>query len=723
MTSREEILNKIKLYEAKWGKLGTGRIMDGNDNLIHSAERSTDMSKSYDNSYYEYRRKVLEGKEKNKLAHMKTFSPREMNQQFYDDMISSGRLVHAATMHDGIKPVEIPNEYLEHIAQPVRRDNSKYYQVIVLPNGKSRYFYTKAEWDAYNKSGEEAAVKNSGSMVNKEKKKAVDDSATANYTKNKDAATVKKYGEIARKSPEAAAKEIVKTRDFGLDEFMYDVEEGFKNGSLSLDEDGRINGDTEDIEYYTNNIQKWCKWVGEESGSGAKVRDAVGEMISDEIEALWKKYGKAKHSAFSFEDDDVLEHATNDSLHEEELIDEYKAFMARAKAGKEKNTLAHSKFISPAELNRKYHEDYADECVLIHTAKYGPASGTNKYYAKIDDFWGKGKPRYFYSKAEWDGYQNNKKASQQSGADRASKEKSNADPRSSLEKAQSGREAAINKAYTDEQKRRIAEQEKKNKADAYNKNKADIIRKNEEYAKNADKDMNSKKSEKATKQKETLESLRQDARDNMDYMFKQSSKDLGISNLSEDSYAKQAYERALAEINDISLDEIKKDRQLYSKLLTEADEDPKKAIEVSKAMRKNYDKIVNDEVKKVKDTLKAVKKFFNPKNHEPGEGSVNMPYIDKDGEQVVKEIEEKLSEAMKRSANKNLNEGYSIHSDTDAYMDFLGSLSKEEKSILAVVYDYYHENYRPGLLRNAQESREWEEHKGQVKLKQEMNKN
>lgn len=271
MTSREEILNKIKLYEAKWGKLGTGRIMDGNDNLIHSAERSTDMSKSYDNSYYEYRRKVLEGKERNKLAHMKTFSPREMNQQFYDDMISSGRLVHAATMHDGIKPVEIPTEYLEHIAQPVRRDNSKYYQVI--------------------------------------------------------------------------------------------------------------------------------------------------------------------HSAFSHEDDDILEHAM-----------------------------------------------------------YGPSGGTNQYVAKIDDFYGKGKPRYFYSREEWDAYQKNRKAAQQSGADRAEKERVNADKRTSLEKAQGGKYKAESKARTDEQARRIAEEEKKNKADAYNKIKDDLIRKNEGYAKNAGADRGSKES-------------------------------------------------------------------------------------------------------------------------------------------------------------------------------------------------------------------------------------
>lgn len=36
--------------------------------------------------------------------------------------------------------------------------NYKYYNKIDLPDGKSRYFYTKAEWDAYNKSDKSASI-------------------------------------------------------------------------------------------------------------------------------------------------------------------------------------------------------------------------------------------------------------------------------------------------------------------------------------------------------------------------------------------------------------------------------------------------------------------------------------------------------------------------------------------------------------------------------------
>lgn len=44
---------------------------------------------------------------------------------------------------------------------------------------------------------------------------------------------------------------------------------------------------------------------------------------------------------------------------------------------------------------------------LSHSTGYMP-SGTNAYIAKLDNFYGKGKHRYFYSKEEWDAYNKNK---------------------------------------------------------------------------------------------------------------------------------------------------------------------------------------------------------------------------------------------------------------------------------------------------------------------------
>lgn len=128
------------------------------------------------------------------------------------------------------------------------------------------------------------------------------------------------------------------------------------------------------------------------------------------------------------------------------------------------------------------------------------------YYAKLEDFWGKGKHRYFYTKAEWDAYNRNKQAAQNAGADRAAKEKENAAKKTPLEQAQSGREAAIKQAQENEKKRkeeealkaaRQAEEERKNRQAEVNKEaeqiKAEREAKRKAYLENFQK--NAKKAE------------------------------------------------------------------------------------------------------------------------------------------------------------------------------------------------------------------------------------
>jgi len=135
------------------------------------------------------------------------------------------------------------------------------------------------------------------------------------------------------------------------------------------------------------------------------------------------------------------------------------------------------------------------------------------YYAKLDDFWGKGKHRYFYTKAEWDAYNRNKQAAQQAGADRAAKEKENAAKKTPLEQAQSGREAAIKQAQENNKKRkeeealkaaRQAEEERKRRQEEVNKEaeqiKADREAKRKAYIENFQK--NAKKTEEERKNRQ-----------------------------------------------------------------------------------------------------------------------------------------------------------------------------------------------------------------------------
>lgn len=162
-----------------------------------------------------------------------------------------------------------------------------------------------------------------------------------------------------------------------------------------------------------------------------------------------EKKESAKHSAF--DDEDYLAHADGNTsgnkkyaaahsatVDSEELMDEYSAFMERVKKGKEMNRLAHSSFISPAMLNRRYEEELDSKSILIH-------SGNFKYYNKID--LGNGKTRYFYTKAEWDAYNREKSsvnAADSEGAKYDAWKKEQAQKKAQTENIRKNTEAAGN---------------------------------------------------------------------------------------------------------------------------------------------------------------------------------------------------------------------------------------------------------------------------------------
>ena len=118
-----------------------------------------------------------------------------------------------------------------------------------------------------------------------------------------------------------------------------------------------------------------------------------------------KTVKKAKHSSL---EDGIT---TSDDISPDQ---EYLNFRARVEAGMKHFGQTRGLMSIPVNQALKNGES------LSH------AGITNKYYAKLDDFYGKGKPRYFYSKDEWDGYQRNKQGATQAGADRGIKQKEEA---------------------------------------------------------------------------------------------------------------------------------------------------------------------------------------------------------------------------------------------------------------------------------------------------------
>lgn len=103
-------------------------------------------------------------------------------------------------------------------------------------------------------------------------------------------------------------------------------------------------------------------------------------------------------------------------------------------------------------MNRHEFYDNLNTYLSLQHSQSGPSSNTNKYYAKLDKFYPDGRPRYFYSKAEWDAYQKNKKASQEQKKAEANKwEQMEREQRAM--KSQQTREAEIQKGMRSEQQR------------------------------------------------------------------------------------------------------------------------------------------------------------------------------------------------------------------------------------------------------------------------------
>lgn len=130
--TRSEYFEKIRQYESKWGKIGESK------SIMHSAEtKEEEENISVTEEYKRFRKKVAEGKNREKLIHSTIISPEELNARYHQELFDNGTLIHS--------------------------DINKYYRKVDLGNGKYRYFYSKEEYEAYqdnkknDKTGGEAA--------------------------------------------------------------------------------------------------------------------------------------------------------------------------------------------------------------------------------------------------------------------------------------------------------------------------------------------------------------------------------------------------------------------------------------------------------------------------------------------------------------------------------------------------------------------------------------
>ena len=158
-------------------------------------------------------------------------------------------------------------------------------------------------------------------------------------------------------------------------------------------------------------------WLINQMGAPKEEIKKIQELLNKEIMNVAKAYSEdkyeatsngkdnyntgdkkfVKHSGIEGEDDMNINKVKSTNKGEE-ILDEYRAFKERANRGAKANQLAHSSIISANELNARYEEELRSQCFIAHKSY--------KYYNKID--LPNGTTRYFYTKAEWDAYQQGK---------------------------------------------------------------------------------------------------------------------------------------------------------------------------------------------------------------------------------------------------------------------------------------------------------------------------
>jgi len=293
----------------------------------------------------------------------------------------------------------------------------------------------KKNYEATKNAGADRAAKESA--VEKEKEaKAADRAKKLEEQQNKkeEAAksgtkTTESYTEQVKKYTDAAKDIASKNDDGSLDEAGKDYinwvkEESLKN--LNSPEFYQIKKDVvKDAKKPGATVKDLANKYGlEEAYINYLVFNATGKNIPEDKDHLdarrttnalynkWSKEGAINRSKKGIKHSSLEDGiTTSDDITPDQ---EYLNFRARVEAGIKHFGMTRGLMTIPVNQALKNGES------LSH------AGMTNKYYAKLDDFWGKGKPRYFYSKEEWDGYQRNKQGAAQAGSDRAKKEKEEA---------------------------------------------------------------------------------------------------------------------------------------------------------------------------------------------------------------------------------------------------------------------------------------------------------
>lgn len=173
-------------------------------NIKHSAFDEEDETPSYKTAadlrqereesimseYRAFKARANKGAEKNRLSHSAVISPRDLNAKYEEELMKEYIAIHPEN-DDDIEHSSNGRAYINKI--------DKYY-----PDGSARYFYTQAEWDAYQEG-----LKRSNYNADKEAdaRQAKIDKQKADLAKRSGMENYTKYQENKRADEEADAKQ------------------------------------------------------------------------------------------------------------------------------------------------------------------------------------------------------------------------------------------------------------------------------------------------------------------------------------------------------------------------------------------------------------------------------------------------------------------------------------------------------------------------------------
>jgi len=140
MSNKFDRLSKKYAPSNKEAKHSAIEEEDMNINKVQSTNKGDEIL----DEYRAFKERANRGAAANRLSHSSMISAADLNARYEEEQRKQCILVHSGK-------------------------NYKYYNKIELPSGETRYFYTKAEWDAYrNNGGKQYAVNNHNESDNKQ---------------------------------------------------------------------------------------------------------------------------------------------------------------------------------------------------------------------------------------------------------------------------------------------------------------------------------------------------------------------------------------------------------------------------------------------------------------------------------------------------------------------------------------------------------------------------